>query len=73
MKKNNEHFDSTLSKHAYKAKAKFVWVMRGVLSDINYFYNLWAGLLMTCGYVVGFYLAAENLRSDYRVQPFWGF
>ena len=33
-------FDSTLGKRAYKAfewKAKFVWVMRGVLSDLDYF------------------------------------
>ena len=44
----NQCFDSTLGKSEYKAlewEAKFVWVMRGVSSDIDYFYNLCATLL----------------------------
>ena len=39
-KKNKQCFESTLGKRAYKAfewEAKFVWVMRGVLSDVDYF------------------------------------
>ena len=35
-KRNKQCFDSTLGKRAYKAfewEAKFVWVMRGVLSE----------------------------------------
>jgi len=38
-----------LSKHAYKAsewEAKFVGVMWGVLSDVDYFYNLCAVLFV---------------------------
>ena len=44
----NQCFDSTLGKSEYKAlewEAKFVWVMRGVSSDIDYFYNLCGTLL----------------------------
>ena len=38
--KKKQCFDSTLGKRAYKAfewEAKFVWVMRGFLSDVDYF------------------------------------
>ena len=48
MRGKNQCFDSTLGKSEYKAlewEAKFVWVMRGVSSDIDYFYNLCGTLL----------------------------
>ena len=40
IRKKNQCFDSTLSKRAYKAfewEAKFVWALRGVSSDEDYF------------------------------------
>ena len=40
IREKKQCFDSTLCKRAYKAfewEAKFVWVMLGVLSDVDYF------------------------------------